>query len=414
MNGAHRHGIARLNADGSLDYSFNSGIGLGGYLDWVSAVVVQSDGKVLIGGSFSTVDGTNRNNIARLNSDGTLDGSFNPGTGVTGDGYPSVNSLAVRPDGRVFIGGDFTAVNGTNRNRIARLNAEGGLDSSFNPGTGVNNSVGALAVQPDGKVLIGGDFTTVKDLDRSRIARLNADGSGDSDFDAGTTICCGNPIALQPDGKVLVGGSIARLNPNGSLESSFHPDLLFGVITSPYDSAGASAIAVQPDGKVLIGGDFTSVNGVVRPHVARLYGDSQLPVSFAAWAAGFSLSGAAAAAGADPDSDGMPNGAEYILGGNPTAPDTSGRPTVTSGGGNMVITFPRDDTSETPDVTLTVETGTDLVTWPVIFTIGPNTAASSPGVSITENGSAADTITVAIPQGTAPRIFARLQVMIGP
>ena len=95
-------------------------------------------------------------------------------------------------------------------------------------------------------------------------------------------------------------------------------------------------------------------------------------------------------------------------------PSTFGSPTVTTSGGNIILTFPRDDASETPDVTLAIETGTNLLTWPAVFNIGLNTAASSPGVSISENGSAADTITVTIPQGKAPRVFARLNVTIAP
>jgi len=134
--------------------------------------------------------------------------------------------------------------------------------------------------------------------------------------------------------------------------------------------------------------------------------------TYASWAAGFGLAGTAAAAGADPDSDGVPNGAEYILGGNPTVSSASGRPTATISGGNMIFTFPRDDASQTPDVTLTVETGTDLVTWPAVFTIGPNAAGSSPGVSISENETAPDTITVTIPQGPDKAKFARLKVTI--
>ena len=99
----------------------------------VFSVALQSDGKVLIGGNFYTVNGTNRNGIARLNANGSLDGSFNPGTGRMAMG---LLSSPLQPDGKVLVGGGFTTFDGTNRNGIARLNANGSLDSSFNPGTG--------------------------------------------------------------------------------------------------------------------------------------------------------------------------------------------------------------------------------------------------------------------------------------
>ena len=178
----------------------------------------------------------------------------------------------------------------------------------------------------------------------------------------------------------------------------------------------ASGLAIGPNGMVVISGSSDGNFGPGRAgdYATVVYRETPPPLSFAGWAPCSGLSGAAAAAGADPDSDGLPNGAEYILGGNPIVPATSGSPTATTSGGNIILTFPRDDESETPDVTLTVETGTDLLAWPAVFHIGPNTAASSPGVSITENGAALDTITVTIPQGTAPRHFARLKVSIGP
>jgi hypothetical protein len=137
-----------------------------------------------------------------------------------------------------------------------------------------------------------------------------------------------------------------------------------------------------------------------------------LPGSFAHWAAGFELIDAAA--DADPDGDGLPTGAEFVLGGNPTVPGGSGSFWSTTGGGNIVLTFPRSDLSETPDVTLTVETGPDLVTWPGVFNIGPATSSSSPGVTIFENGASADTIRVTIPQGPSARLFARLKVTVTP
>ena len=123
---------------------------------------------------------------------------------------------------------------------------------------------------------------------------------------------------------------------------------------------------------------------------------------------------AAASADADPDEDGVPNSAEYILGGNPVMPATADSPVALTSGGNTLFTFRRSDESKTPDVTLTVESGADLVTWPDVFHIGPNTAASSPGVTVTENGAAPDTITVTIPHGNAARLFVRMKATITP
>jgi uncharacterized delta-60 repeat protein len=155
--------------------------------------------------------------------------------------------------------------------------AAGDVDLSFDPGSGVNGPVRALAVQPDGKVIIAGQFTTVKGLVRTNLARLNADGSGDSSFNVGTAIDASGyvgAVALQPDGKMVITvafanyeGYIARLNSDGTVDTSFNP----------VTDAPVFCVALQPNGKVLIGGGFTTVNGAVRPHVARLYGDSVAP-----------------------------------------------------------------------------------------------------------------------------------------
>ena len=194
--------VRRLNADGTLDTSFNAGTG--GANSEVLCVAAQSDGKVLVAGSFTSVNGTSRNKIARVNADGTLDTSFNPGTGPNN----AVRSVAVQLDGKVLIGGDFGLVNGAARNHIARLNADGSLDTLFNPGAGSGGSkVHSIAVQPDGKMLIGGAFTSVAGTARNSIARLNADGSLDTLFNAGTdTNGWVRSVVVQTDGKVLVHG----------------------------------------------------------------------------------------------------------------------------------------------------------------------------------------------------------------
>ena len=155
-------------AAGDVDLSFDPGSGVNGI---VNAFALQPDGKLIIGGEFTAVKGLARSKVARLTAGGSGDAAFNPGTGAN----DVVSSLALQPDGKVLIGGNFTTINGTNRNRIARLNANGSLDSSFNPGTGADGPVRSIALQPDGKVLIGGDFTTVNGVARPYVARLYGD-----------------------------------------------------------------------------------------------------------------------------------------------------------------------------------------------------------------------------------------------
>jgi uncharacterized delta-60 repeat protein len=217
--------VVRLNVDGSTDSSFifTNVVNNTALLGLVSSIAVQSDGKIVVGSSaFNTV------RIARLNADGVWDNSFNPGSGPNG----GVNAVAFQPDGKILIGGTFSTVNSADRNRLARLHVDGSLDGSFNPGIGANGPISAVAVQPDGKVLIGGDFTTVSGTIRNRIARLDAEGSLDVSFDPG----------IGADGFVRF-------------------------------------IALQPDGNVLISGDFLTVSGALRPQLARLYGDAALILS---------------------------------------------------------------------------------------------------------------------------------------
>ena len=270
VGGAPRNRIARLNADGTLDSVFNPNAN-----NTVWSTVVQADGKILIGGDFTTVGGVTRNRIARLNADGTLDSGFNP------DANDKVSSVAVQTDGKVLIGGIFTTVGGAGRNKIARLNANGTLDSGFN--LDADDAVTCAVVQADGKILLGGYFITLGVVTRHKIARLNADGTLDTTFnpDAGTS---GNNVfsmALQADGKILIAGSftavggttrnrIARVDANGALDSGFNPDVNNEIYST----------VVQADGKILIGGQFSTVGGVTRNNIARLNADGTLDAGF--------------------------------------------------------------------------------------------------------------------------------------
>lgn len=285
--------ITRLNADGSLDSGFNSrrpgssSFDSEGASYVVNAIAIQSNGKILIGGQFATYNNIKRNGIARLNADGSLDSGFDAGSvGGYGSEAGSFDAIALQPDGKILIGKHFLLANDTEHNYIMRLNADGKLDTGFNPGSELSTTgapfVDAIAVQPDGKVLIGGNFIYSKQ--RNGIARLNADGSLDSGFEANSVTSYSSGyssvgvIALQPDGKILIGGQfkyyngtkrngIARLNANGSLDTSFDPSDGIEVYSN-----GVSAIALQPDGKILIGGWFTSYNRTKRDNIARLNG----------------------------------------------------------------------------------------------------------------------------------------------
>jgi uncharacterized delta-60 repeat protein len=143
----------------------------------VNALALQPDGKIVVGGSFTALGAQTRNYIGRLNADGTLDTGFNPG--ASGVCAPYVYALAVQADGKIIVGGGFTTLGGQTRNCLGRLNADGTLDSTFN--TGVSRSiycplVYSLGVTVDGKVLVGGPFTGLGGLDRGYMGRLNSTG----------------------------------------------------------------------------------------------------------------------------------------------------------------------------------------------------------------------------------------------
>jgi uncharacterized delta-60 repeat protein len=198
-------GITRYRTDGSIDTTFDPGSGINGQ---VHAVFVQQNSQVLIGGAFTVVNTFPRAKVARLNADGLLDQTFNP---ATNNGV--VFAVAGQPDGKVIIGGTFTNVGGFNRRRIARLNVNGSVDTGFNPGAGANGSVNALVLQSDGRIIIGGDFTSINGTNRNRFARLNSNGSLDLVFDPGRG-ADGSvlSVALLPDGKVILGGAFTMVN----------------------------------------------------------------------------------------------------------------------------------------------------------------------------------------------------------
>lgn len=270
VRGETRNHLARLNADGTLDPSFVPSVS-----DWLTAVALQSDGKILIAGSFSTVNGQSRNRMARLNSDGTLDTSFIDPLITSVSGYP-IGTIYVQPDGKILIGGFFNSVGGVARSFATRLEPNGSPDWSFN--LSVSGPVEEFEVQPDGMILICGYISSVNGETRRGIARIKSDGELDGSF-IDTAIPSGNvtAMALQGDGRIVVGGEfanisgvarddLARLNSNGTFDTTFQDvNVNFG---GTFFSI--NGILVQPDGKVLVGGQFNMVGRQPRKNMVRL------------------------------------------------------------------------------------------------------------------------------------------------
>lgn len=281
-DGVSRNGIARINADGSLDTSFNPGTGITGTDDEIFCMVLQPDGKIVIGGVFTSYNGVPRGNIARINADGSLDTSFDLG-GVGANG--EVITIARQSTGKLVIGGLFSQYNGVTR-RLVRLNTDGSLDTSFNVGTGPNSYVWTSSVLPDDKLYVGGGWSTFNSVSANSIIRLNADGTRDNTFT--NSRFTNNAVlshALQPDGKIIICGyftsyglvqttrnRIVRINNDGTLDNSFNVGT--GLNALPL------TLTRQPNGKTIVGGDFTTYNGTTVNRIVRLNDDGSIDSSF--------------------------------------------------------------------------------------------------------------------------------------
>jgi uncharacterized delta-60 repeat protein len=299
INSVFRRNLGRFNQDGTSDSSFTGNIFFSAVTNYIAELDLQPDGKILVAGYIT--------NGMRLNADGThdvtLSNSSNPPSirylpggkllKLSGEivrysenGFFESQTVrfnsdgvaykaAIQADGKIIIVGTFTQINfSANRGRIARLNTDGTFDAAFEPpGGGANGRINSVVLQTDGKIIIGGEFTSVNgNTNYKYLARLNPDGTLDTSFNPALN----SPVTtfrLQPDGKLLISGaftlvsgisrnSMARLNPNGTIDTSFN-------LGSGADGSIRS-IDLQADGKIIIGGDFRRVNGVERLGVARL------------------------------------------------------------------------------------------------------------------------------------------------
>ena len=236
----------------------------------VYSILVDQDERILLGGDFTRVGGVNYGHVSRLHPDGYVDSSFNIGTGLD----DIVWSLGVQEDHKPLPGGRYENIDDKQVEALGRLNADGVFDDTFGIDEGVDGDVYVVVVQSDGAIVIGGDFKKVAGVAAKNIARLNPDGTLDSSFSVGSG--ADKPvrdIAIQDDGKLVVVGEfgmlsgaafskVARLNLDGTADSEFKP------------GAGADgivhAVGMQQDGGIIISGEFSTVNGKDYPFVARL------------------------------------------------------------------------------------------------------------------------------------------------
>ena len=300
--GTESHGLARLNADGTLDPTFTAGLAFGSV---VTSLALLPDGRLLVSSNHTpTATYQTVYDFNRLNANGSVDGTFVSPVKTAGP-------IAVQADGKVVLAGTVGSYGynfGTNvyATTLLRLNADGTRDSTFNASAdnittsydfyGTRISITGLAVQADGKVIIHGAFTSWLGQPRNTIARLNADGSLDAGFDAGASLWSGAAVAsartfctaLQADGKILVAGSFAgsagqnefkivRLNADGSRDATFNSGLVAANTGFFFESGDAiSLLTVQADGRILVGGRFGTLAGQSRVKLARLAVDGSV------------------------------------------------------------------------------------------------------------------------------------------
>ncbi|TSJ46272.1 T9SS type A sorting domain-containing protein [Fluviicola chungangensis] len=285
-NGVTRNGIARLNTDGSLDTTFNPGMGFP-FGSSIGSIAVQTDGKIIVAGNFNSFNGFSRSRIVRLNTDGSIDLSYIIGTGFTGLSNSGVSSIKLQPDGKLIAVGSFSGYNGTTRLGIARLTTNGSLDATFNPGSGFNGTVWDLDIQTDGKIVAVGGFTSFYGQSSSRIARLNSNGTIDASFVIGSGFNTGycTAVKIKNDGTIMVGGThysyngtlcayLVRINSNGSVEPVFSSNLGAALNSQVED------ISIQNDGKIIVLGSFSSYNLTLTGSMLRLNVDGNLDETF--------------------------------------------------------------------------------------------------------------------------------------
>ncbi len=283
-NGVNINRIIRLNSNYTADATF-SGVTTG-FDASVNKIATQSSNKIIAVGTFTSYNGTARNRITRINVNGSNDTTF---TGYTsGLGAGATNSLRIQPDNKILVGGNFTTYNGVARNRLVRLTTDGAYDASFSGfTTGFNATVRQIELLGDGKILVCGNFTTYNGVAQNRIIRLNPNGSKDTTFSGYTSgfVSEAYGMAVQPDGKILLCGNFSQYNGVSCeavvrLNANGSRDLTFSGISSAGFNSTVEKIFLQDDGKIFVSGFFSELNNEPVNYLVRLNSDGTRDTSF--------------------------------------------------------------------------------------------------------------------------------------
>lgn len=279
--------IIRLTPMGVLDSPFQPGVGPDG---WLNAVAAQNDGSLFVAGDFMRFSGADRGRCLRIGPLGQMDAQFRPVPGADGQ----ITAVAIQSDGKLLITGDFLHVNGEACVRLARLHPDGTVDRTFQPGSGMEVRGSAMAVQSDGKILVCGLFNRFGETACSGLIRLNPDGSLDPAFRLSGEPSLGvETVVVAPNGQILIGGwftryfgkprhLVARLQADGMPDESFRPDWDAHGSAEPAWNPNPHArhLSQLPDGRLLVSGGFVQVHGIRRCGLVRMHSDGRLDESF--------------------------------------------------------------------------------------------------------------------------------------
>ena len=291
-------GMNTINSDGSRDrtkQNITSGFDTPSWNGTIRAAAIQSDGKILVGGWFKSYNKTLVYGLVRLNSDGSRDTTFDIWSWFdiwVYDGYLNsrwIASIAVQADGKILVGWSFTTYQWISASKIIRLNADGSRDTSFNIGVWFDNgqytAPTKIIVQPSGKILVVGSFTSYQWVTANKMIRLNADGSIDSTFNMGAWFV-GSVVNVDSDsnGKIIAIGQFTSynwtpINQIAIINSDWTLDTTFNPWTS-FASWYPYTVKVQADGKILVGWHFSTYKWVNIKSLIRLNRDASLDSSF--------------------------------------------------------------------------------------------------------------------------------------